>query len=247
MQNDSKEKYEEWHHNYNINIVTQDELKLMIWHKTVLQLLLEYGFEGKTILDVGCGNGDFDNFLAVNYKADITAVDFSTESIRIANLKKEKFKAVSNKFMVADAALLPFADGAFDYVISCECLEHVPDPQQMIDELYRVVKKNGTVILTTENYFNAYAYYIAFLKITGRQFDSGSSIQPIEHFFVYWKVKKKFLKAGFNTINTFSRQYVLLLIPGMAPSKFTLDEVKSSLAKKILKPFGRRFTYVAVK
>ena len=247
MQNNALEKYEEWHRNYNINFVGQDELKLMIWHKTVLQHLWEYNITGKKILDVGCGNGDFANYLALNYNADITAVDFSTESIKIANLKKEKFKAATNTFMVADAKALPFADGVFDYAVSCECLEHVPDPQKMIDELYRVVKKNGVVILTTENYSNAYAYYIAFLKLAGKQFDSGSSVQPIEHFFVFWKIKKKFLNAGFSNVKTFSKQYVMLLLPGMAPSTFTIDDVKGKVMKKLLKPFGRRFTYVALK
>jgi len=117
----------------------------------------------------------------------------------------------------------------------------------MINELYRVVKKKGTVILTTENYSNAYAYYIAFLKLTGKSYDSGSSVQPIEHFFVFWKVKKKFQTAGFSSMKTYSKQYVLLLIPGMAPSTFTINEVKNGFMKWLLKPFGRRFTYVAIK
>lgn len=247
MHDNALEKYEEWHRNYNINIVAKDELKLMIWHKTVLHLLLQQGIEGKKILDVGCGNGDFDNYIAITYNADITAVDFSTEGIKVAKEKKEKFNSVSNTFTVADAQELPFVDESFDFVISCECLEHVPDPQKMINELYRVVKKKGTVILTTENYSNAYAYYIAFLKLTGKSYDSGSSVQPIEHFFVFWKVKKKFQTAGFSSMKTYSKQYVLLLIPGMAPSTFTINEVKNGFMKWLLKPFGRRFTYVAIK
>ncbi|MBL0358826.1 MAG: class I SAM-dependent methyltransferase [Chitinophagaceae bacterium] len=247
MADEILEKYEEWHRNYNVNIVAQDELKLMIWHKTVLEHLLSLGIAGKKILDVGCGNGDLSNHLAVNHNSDVTGVDFSTESIKTANLKKEKFKALTSKFMVADAQALPFETASFDCVVSCECLEHVPDPQKMIDELYRVVKKDGIVILTTENYSNAYAYYIAFLKLIGKTFDSGSGAQPVEHFFVFWKVRKKFLKAGFAAVKTFSKQYVMLLVPGTAPSTFTIDEVKNGFMKTLLKPFGRRFTYIAQK
>lgn len=247
MANEVLEKYEDWHRNYNVNIVAKDELKLMIWHKTVLQFLLANGIEGKRILDVGCGNGDFSNYLSVNHNADVTAVDFSTESIKFANQKKEKFGANTSCFSVADAQALPFKNESFDFVISCECLEHVPDPQKMIDELYRVVKEKGMVILTTENYSNAYAYYIAFLKLRGKAFDSGSSVQPIEHFFVYWRVRKKFLKAGFRSVKTFSKQFVMLLIPGMPPSAFTINDTNNSFLKRILKPFGRRFTYIAKK
>jgi hypothetical protein len=117
----------------------------------------------------------------------------------------------------------------------------------MIDELFRVVKKDGIVILTTENYSNAYAYYITYLKILGKKFDSGSSVQPIEHFFVYWRVKNKFLKAGFKKVMTFSKQYVMLLVPGIRPAFFTIQDTKWKLLKFLLKPFGRRFTYIAQK
>lgn len=247
MSEDVLEKYEEWHKKYNVNIVTQNELKLMIWHKTVLEHLLDSGIAGKKILEVGCGNGDFTNYLSINHNVDITAVDFSTESIRIAKIKKKIFDSDTAIFVVADAQVLPFNDNQFDFVISCECLEHVPDPQKMLNEIYRVLRKDGLVILTTENYSNAYAYYIAFLKLRGRVFDSGSSVQPIEHFFVFWRVKKKFLKAGFKRVTTFSKQYVLLLLPGFSPTTFTIKSSKSKFLKYILKPFGRRFTYIARK
>ena len=247
MINDVLEKYEEWHRKYNVSIAPQDELRMAVWHETVLTHLLSYGVTDKKILEVGCGNGDFSNYLSVNHSADITGLDFSTESIRIANSKKEKFKATTSKYLVGDAQSLPFADEVFDYVVSCECLEHVPDPQKMIYELYRVVKKKGIVILTTENYSNAYAYYIPYLKLIGKPYNSGSSVQPIEHFFVYWRVKKKFLKAGFSSVKSFSKQYVMLLLPATSPLRFTIQDVKNKLARQLLKPFGRRFTYVATK
>lgn len=247
MSDKSLEEYEKWHKEYNKVIAPQNELRLMIWHKTVLEHLLPYGIDEKKILEVGCGNGDLSNYLSVNYNADITGLDFSTESIQIANNKKREFKAKTNSFLVGDAQALPFPDESFDFVVSCECLEHVPDTQKMVNELYRVVKKNGTVILTTENYSNAYAYYIAFLKMTGKKYDSGSGVQPIEHFFVFWNVSRKFRKAGFPSVKSYSKQYVMLLVPGLAPSTFTIQDVKSKFLKAILKPFGRRFTYIATK
>jgi len=244
---DSREQYEEWHINYNKNIVNKDELKLMTWHKTVLDILLKDNITGKKMLEVGCGNGDFSNYLSLHHKAAITGVDFSNESIKIANQKKEHFNTITALFDVADAEKLPFEKEEFDIVISCECLEHVPHPQKMIDELYRVVKKGGQVILTTENYSNAYAYYIAFTKLTGKKFDSGSSVQPIEHFFVFWRIVKKFKKAGFKKVQTYSKQYVLLLVPGKAPDTFTIKETQSKFLRFLLKPFGRRYTYLAIK
>ena len=45
---------------------------------------------------------------------------------------------VSRPLFDADAAAMPFADGAFDYTICSNLLEHVPDPAGVIDELMRV-------------------------------------------------------------------------------------------------------------
>ncbi len=239
--------YNEWHQHYNKSIVGMTELKMMIWHKTVLAMLSAENLAGKKILEVGCGNGDFANYLSINRSADIIATDFSTASIEIAEEKKRNFGAHTSTFMVADAQALPFEDNSFDYVISCECLEHVPSPQQMLNEIFRVLKKGGRVILTTENYSNAYAYYIPYLKMRGRLFDSGSGLQPIEHFFVFWRVRKKFKKAGFSQITLHGKQYVMLLLPGFSPDTFTIQETKNSWLKRILKPFARRMTYSAVK
>ena len=247
MQSEILEQYEQWHKDYNDNLASQNQLKLMIWHKTALGHLLKNDIKGKRILDVGCGNGDFANYLSLNFNADITALDFSKESIKIANTRKTIFNANTSNFLVGDAQNLPFEENSFDFVVSCECLEHVPNPQKMIDQLFKVVKKDGFVILTTENYSNAYAYYILFLKIIGKKFDSGSSLQPIEHFFVYWKVKKKFILSGFREIKTFSKEYILLLLPGSSPKTFTIQDTSSKILKFLLKPLGRRFTYVAKK
>ncbi|MES1221327.1 MAG: methyltransferase domain-containing protein, partial [Bacteroidota bacterium] len=150
-------------------------------------------------------------------------------------------------FAVADAQALPFDDESFDYVFSFECLEHVPSPQKMLDEIFRVLKKGGKIYLTTENYSNAYAYYILFLKLTGKKFDSGSGAQPIENFFVYWRVKRKFKNAGFADVKVYGKQYVPLLLPGLSPSTFTIQSVKSSFLQRILKPLSRRVTFFATK
>jgi glycosyltransferase involved in cell wall biosynthesis/SAM-dependent methyltransferase len=46
----------------------------------------------------------------------------------------------------------PYADGSFDTVICCELLEHLQkDPMHMMSEIHRVLKPNGTLVLTTPN------------------------------------------------------------------------------------------------
>lgn len=244
--NNIQTEYEQWHKDYNKNILDIDKLNMMKWHKTVLSFL-DKDLSGKKMLEVGCGNGDFSNYLSLNHNADILGLDFSTESIKIANQKKDVFGAKTSSFMVGDAQNISLPDNSFDIIVSCECLEHIPVPQKMVSEIFRLLKPGGRVVLTTENYFNAYAYHRLYLKMLGRPFDSGSGVQPLENFFFFWQVAGMFRKAGFKNTKTVSGEYVMLLLPGTDPAKFTIDEVKSPLMKKIMKPFGRRMTYYATK
>ena len=47
--------------------------------------------------------------------------------------------------VVADAGALPFRDGSFDGAVACEVLEHIAEPQRVIDELHRVLVPGGDV------------------------------------------------------------------------------------------------------
>jgi SAM-dependent methyltransferase len=49
--------------------------------------------------------------------------------------------------IVGDAHHLPFADGAFNSVSCDAVLEHVPEPQQVVEEMYRVLKPGGGVVM----------------------------------------------------------------------------------------------------
>lgn len=52
-----------------------------------------------------------------------------------------------------DAHTLPFADDSFDTVLCTEVLEHLVEPQRAIDEIFRVLKPGGTLLLTTRFLF----------------------------------------------------------------------------------------------
>jgi SAM-dependent methyltransferase len=55
--------------------------------------------------------------------------------------------------IVGDARALPVRDAAFDLVLCTEMLEHVPEPQRAIDEMHRVLKPGGLLVLTTRFLF----------------------------------------------------------------------------------------------
>ena len=101
---------------------------------------------GKSVLDVGCGLGFFSKRL-VQRGADVTACDIGPTLV-------EKTRArASCRGEVADALALSahFGWEQFDGIVSSECIEHTPDPQQALAEMVRVVKPGGFIALSTPN------------------------------------------------------------------------------------------------
>ena len=75
-------------------------------------------------------------------------------------------QGVSHKidFMIADAKDLPFDQSSFDAVFCHNMLHHLPQPERMIDEIKRVVKKDGAVVIRDlvrhSNLINAFCVHI---------------------------------------------------------------------------------------
>lgn len=96
------------------------------------------------ILDAGCGNG---RFIDVCSREDcqVVGVDISS-AIDAAG---ELFKDRPNVHLIqASLYALPFKQEAFDKCYSIGVIQHTPDPEQSIQELPKLVKKNGQIALT---------------------------------------------------------------------------------------------------
>lgn len=100
---------------------------------------------GLVALDLGCGTGRHALWLA-DHGATVTAVDFS-EGMLAAARRKPGADAV--RFVVHDLATpLPFADGAFDLVVSGLVLEHLDDLASFFGEARRVVRPGGRAVVS---------------------------------------------------------------------------------------------------
>jgi hypothetical protein len=113
----------------------------------------------------------------------------------------------------------------------------------MAAEMLRVLRPGGKFILTTENYFNG--MLLAWLQayFAGKPFDSGSGVQPIEHFFMFWNVRRILTGAGLRVDRMESNHYQWLLLPRVDPARLCTAEVASPFLKRLFLPFGRHFTY----
>ena len=107
-------------------------------------------FSGK-LLDVGVGTG-----LALPHygpQLSVTGVDLSGEMLERARARVNKFGSTNVEALLEmDASHLAFADETFDIVMATYVLTVVPDPVKVVEELARVTKPGGTVIIV--NHFS---------------------------------------------------------------------------------------------
>lgn len=99
------------------------------------------------ILDVGCGTGIFTE----NYRqagARVTGIDLAWPMLAYA-VRKQTLAGMSPA--VADMRSLPFADGSFDKTVSITALEFVADAPGAVQELLRVTRKGGKLVIATLN------------------------------------------------------------------------------------------------
>lgn len=116
-----------------------------MWHRSYLTLnklskqiqdVIEKELKNKTelkVLDLGCGVKPYFPFFKEKAEMYI-GVDINS---------------MLNADIVCVAENLPFANESFDVIISTQVLEHVNDPRKAIEEMHRVLKKGGLLILST--------------------------------------------------------------------------------------------------
>lgn len=104
--------------------------------------------QGKKVLDVACGEG-YGSKLIKQWGAEVVmGVDISQEAINNAN---KIFAENGLVYMVHSAEHLPFPDDSYDVAVSLETIEHLEHPELFLQELRRVVKPDGVIIVSCPN------------------------------------------------------------------------------------------------
>lgn len=120
--------------------------------------------EGERVLDVGCGEGRHTSQACKETRCTVCALDIDQTSVAKTNyvlhlMDQEQQSRANWMVLRGDALRLPFKDTHFDKVICAEVLEHVPDDQQTVRELTRVLKDGGTLAISVPTYFSEAIYW----------------------------------------------------------------------------------------
>lgn len=236
--------YDEWHRHMKRAGESASPLDHP-WYESVYREIRHY--TACRVLEVGCGRGGFATWLSKSApQFKITALDFSGAAIEIARETASAQGAVV-EFIQGDAQALPFESDSFDLVISCECMEHVPDPAKMACELARVLKPGGRLALTTPSQLNGMLIGWAHCYLTNRPYNSGAGVQPHENFYFFWTVRRYLRQAGLEVDRMESSTFQWLLLPRVDPAKLCTLRFKSGWAQALAFPFGLQFSFFGMK
>ncbi len=168
------------------------------WNQDFLELMAKRWKLDKvhSMLDLGCGLGHWDQNLSrfLPKKAKIVGIDREEQWVEAA---LERTKEQKNRFhyQVGTAEHIPFEDASFDMVTCQTLLIHVHNAQDVIDEMYRVLKPGGLLVVAEPNN-----------TITELVYDTISIDEPIEDtlkaftFHLTCESGQKVLKLGHDSL-----------------------------------------------
>lgn len=110
------------------------------WQRRRFKVILDFVDEAGWVLDIGCGSSRI-----VQSLPRVVGVDLALRKLRW-------LRAPGRNLLQGDMNRLPFMDGVFDTVICSEVIEHVPRGEIRLQEMVRVIRPGGHLVLGTPDY-----------------------------------------------------------------------------------------------
>lgn len=143
---------------------------------------LTYNFiAGKDVLDIASGEG-YGSSLMASVAKSITGVDIDPEAVKHAS---ETYRKPNLRYLHGSATQIPIASATMDVVVSFETIEHLNEHQLMMEEIKRVLRPDGLVIISSpdkkfyteqQSHYNDYhckeLYFEEFEKLIRSNFSS---------------------------------------------------------------------------
>ncbi len=134
----------------DIKAVTAERLENFIYNENTNEHLHRYALAlemvaGKQVLDIVSGEGYGANLMA-NVAAQVIGVDIDAVTVALAN---RKYKRGNLKFLTGETDKIPCATQSFDVVVSFETIEHHDQHEGMMQEVKRVLKPGGLLIISS--------------------------------------------------------------------------------------------------
>ncbi len=152
LQNEGKKSYAMWQYE-------QGERTIEFFLK---KFDIKEMFEGKTVIDIGCGAGGKSVYYASCGAEKVYGLEIlekyrdEAESLAKSVGMEEKFQ-----FVAGDSAALPFDDNTADTIIVNDAMEHVANPEKTLSEMLRVLKKGGKIYINFPPYHHPFGAHLS--------------------------------------------------------------------------------------
>jgi ubiquinone/menaquinone biosynthesis C-methylase UbiE len=119
---------------------------------------------GERVLDAGSGTGRHSWMVCKQINCSVYAIDIDEDDIEgarwVLDVMDQKGESIGDWHVIkGDVIHLPFEDASFDRVICSEVLEHLPNDQQAVRELIRVLKEDGAMAISVPTYLTEAIYW----------------------------------------------------------------------------------------
>jgi SAM-dependent methyltransferase len=150
----------------------EESLEYLAWRNAQYppfeELMPTKGWDGKVVLDYGCGPGhDVVGFAEFSNASKIYGMDISAASVAEARkrLQLHKHPHVEIIHLQEEENKIPLPDNSVDYIHSCGVIHHIENPVPILKEFNRILKKDGKVRLLLYNYDSIWLHlYVAYVR-----------------------------------------------------------------------------------
>lgn len=194
--------------------------------------------KGPKILDSGCGDGSITAGLAKRFA--VTGVDISEQNLKKA--KRLGFRTLKQDL----GKKMPVKDNSFDTAISNQVIEHIYDTDFYLEDVYRVLKPGGILLVTTPNAasladrFRALLGRLPIAAEVSTRYKLGDSLPPAGHIRLYTfeQLRRQLQRTGFKVAEERTTNFPFPIywgLPRMLKSlAIKLGRLKPSLGGQIM-------------
>jgi ubiquinone/menaquinone biosynthesis C-methylase UbiE len=116
-------------------------------HMTAYTFAMQF-VKDKLVLEDGCGSGYGSYYLATNGAKKVVGIDVAAEAVEYA---RNRYRRENLEFVQMNSTELSFSDESFDVATSFQVIEHIEDFDKFLRQIVRVLKKQGTALISTPN------------------------------------------------------------------------------------------------
>ena len=150
-----------WGEHIHLGYYTKEEMEAGYKKKDFIEAKLDFCDEmlawsecpdkPAKVLDVGCGIGGTSRHIAKTFGPDtrVTGITLSPKQVERATELAAEQNLPNASFRVMNALAMDFPDDTFDLVWACESGEHMPDKKKYVEEMVRVLKPGGRLVIAT--------------------------------------------------------------------------------------------------